>query len=70
MGATVFVPQAPHLSLRDGPLRGPSIDALEADVEASPGTQFRAFRLNQWQDPAGKESWLGPKALDCVGLAG
>lgn len=38
------------------------IEVLENDVAASPEDAFRAFRLNQWVDLVGTESWLGSNA--------
>lgn len=38
------------------------IEQLEADVMSAPEDAFRAFRLNQWVDLIGTESWLGPNA--------
>lgn len=41
-----------------------SEDVLIADAESSPESAYRAFRLNQWVDMVGKESWLGPNAIE------
>jgi phage terminase large subunit-like protein len=38
-------------------------DAIAAAVDITPEDAFRAFRLNQWVDLVGTESWLGPNAL-------
>lgn len=47
-----------------------SIDVLEGDVASAPEDTFRAFRLNQWVDLVGAESWLGPEAMNTwMGLA-
>ena len=51
----------------------PAIDAgfflerkVESDVHQKPETWFRNFRLNQWVDDIGAQSWLGPTAHEMV----
>lgn len=43
------------------------IEQLEADAIGTPEDAFRAFRLNQWVDLVGTESWLGPNAAKVWG---
>lgn len=38
------------------------LEVLENDAQSTPEDAFRAFRLNQWVDLVGTESWLGPNA--------